>query len=60
MQDHGEEKMKNKAKEEEKMVKTKRKTPTNPKYFHGSNKYTNGSHGLVFVYLFCVLFPTEM
>jgi hypothetical protein len=45
MQEHGEEKMEMKAEKEEKMDKTRSKTPTNHKYFHGSNKYTSGSHG---------------
>ena len=48
MQDHGKEMVKMKAVEGQRRV---RNQPTRDVCFHGSNKYTNGSHGtFLFVY----------
>ena len=48
---------KNKAGEEDEMEE-KKATVQNCK--HGSNKYTNGSHGYLRVFFVFVLFPAEM
>ena len=45
---------------EKKMDKKKAKKPTDQNYFHGTNKYTNGSHGYLSVFFVFVLFPAEM
>ena len=37
------------------MDSKKAKKPIDQNYFHGTNKYTNGSHGQLSVF-FCVLF----
>jgi len=45
---------------EKKMDKKKAKKPIDQNYFHGTNKYTNGSHGYLSVFFVFVLFPAEM
>jgi len=45
---------------EKKMDKKKAKKPTDQNCFHGTNKYTNGSHGYLSVCFMFVLFPAEM
>ena len=46
MQEHGKEMVERKAVEGGKMEQTRvRNQPTRDMCFHGSNKYTNGSHG---------------
>ena len=57
MQDHGKEMVEMKAVGEQRRV---RNHPTTDVCFHGSNKYTNGSHGKFSVCLFCVLLAAEM
>ena len=42
------------------MDKKKAKKPIDQNYFHGTNKYTNGSHGYISVFFVFVLFPAEM
>ena len=42
------------------MDKKKAKKPIDQNYFHGTNKYTNGSHGYLSVFFVFVLFPAEM
>ena len=51
MKDHGKEMVEIKAVEEQSRV---RNQPTIGVCFHGSNKYTNGSHGIFF--FFCFVF----
>ena len=45
---------------EKTMDKKKAKKPTDPICFHGTIKYTNGSHGYLSVFFVFVLFPAEM
>ena len=45
---------------EKEMDKKKAKKPPDQNCFHGSNKYTNGSHGYPSAFVVCVLFPAEM
>ena len=45
---------------EKKMDKKKAKKPTDQNCVHGTNKYTNGSHGYLSVFFLFVLFPAEM
>ena len=45
---------------EKKMDKKKSKKPTDQNCFHGTNKYTNASHGYLSVFFVFVLFPAEM
>ena len=45
---------------EKKMDKKKAKKQIDQNYFHGTNKYTNGSHGYLSVFFVFVLFPAEM
>ena len=42
------------------MDKKKAKKPIDQNYFHGTNKYTNGSHVYLSVFFMFVLFPAEM
>ena len=42
------------------MDKKKAKKPIEQNYFHGTTKYTNGSHGNLSVFFVFVLFPAEM
>jgi hypothetical protein len=56
MQDHEKEMVKMKAVEGQRRV---RNQPNRDVCFHGSNKYTNGSHEGVFVCLFCALLAAE-
>ena len=57
MQERGKETVEMKAVEEQRRV---RNQPTRDVCFHGSNKYTNGSHGKLCVSLFCVLLAAKM
>ena len=57
MQDHGKEIVDMKAVEEKRRVRNQH---TRDVSFHGSNKYTKGSHGKFSVSLFCVLLAAEM
>jgi hypothetical protein len=57
MQERGKETVEMKAVEEQRRV---RNQPTRDVCFHGSNKYTNGSHGKFCVSLFCVLLAAKM
>ena len=52
MQDHGKEMVEMKDVEEQRRV---RNQPTRNVCFHGSNKYTNGSHGKFWVYFILLL-----
>ena len=45
---------------EKKINKKKAKKPSDQNGFHGTNKYTNGSHGYLRVSFMFVLFPAEM
>ena len=45
---------------EKKMDKKKAKKPIDQNFFHGTNKYTIGSHGYLSVFFVFVLFPAEM
>ena len=42
---------------EKKMDKKKAKKPIDQNYFHGTNKYTNGSRGYLSVFFVFVFFP---
>ena len=41
-------------------AKKKAKKPMDQNYFHGTHKYTNGSHGYLSVFLVFVLFPSNV
>ena len=45
---------------EKKMDKKKTKKPVVQNFFHGTNRYTNGSRGYLSVFFVFVLFPAEM
>ena len=45
---------------EKKMDKKKAKKPMDQNYFHGTHKYTNGSHGYLSVFFVFVLFPSNV
>ena len=42
-----------------KMDKKKAKKPTDRNSFHGTNKYTNGSHGYISVFVVLFYFPLQ-
>ena len=44
---------------EKKMDKKKAKKPTGQNSFHGTNKYTNGSHGYISVFVVFFHFPLQ-
>ena len=44
---------------EKKMDNKKAKKPTDQNSFHGTNKYTNGSHGYISVFVVLFYFPLQ-